>query len=259
MKQNNTALELVLKRDRTLVIAGIIGVTALAWAYMFYIAWDMTGMEMAGAHVMPWGALDFVLMFLMWAVMMVAMMLPSAAPMILLFAKVTRTREQLERPIISTAAFLSGYVLVWGGFSVAAAVAQWGLHSAALISPMMVSTSPILGGVLLIGAGIFQWTPLKYACLDHCRSPIAFLMSDWRAGRKGGLVMGMRHGMYCLGCCWALMTLLFVLGVMNLLWIAALAFFVLIEKIAPAGHLVSRTAGVILAVWGILMIVKAFI
>ena len=252
--QQATALETLLRRDRAIVVAGIIGVAALAWAYMVYLAWDMRGVDMSMAQVRPWGAIDFILMFIMWAVMMTAMMVPTAAPMILMFASVNRRRQELDRPFVTTGVFLMGYVIIWSGFAAAASATQWGLNTAALISPMMVSTSPILGGVLLLAAGIFQWSPIKYVCLSHCRTPMGFIMAEWREGTKGALVMGLRHGTYCLGCCWVLMTLLFVLGVMNLLWIAALAGFVLIEKVAPAGHLVSRATGVLLAIWGVWMI-----
>src|ERR1700690_3554352 len=179
--------------------------------------------------------------------MMVAMMIPSAAPMILTFAMVNRKRREQERPFVPTGIFLLGYLAVWTGFSALAAVAQWILHARALLSPMMVSTSPILGGGLLIAAGIFQWTPLKNACLTHCRSPLGFLMTDWREGRWGALFMGLKHGAYCAGCCWILMALLFVAGVMNLWWIAIIAVLVLLEKVAPKGFGVGKIAGVFLA------------
>ena len=174
--------EAVLKRDRTVVVAGLVTIIALAWAYMLYLAWDMQrmdmgpGMEMAMPGMQAWSMVDFVLMFIMWSVMMVAMMTPSAAPMILAYSRISRQRTQHQSPLLVTAVFLSGYLIVWTVFSAAATLAQWGLHSLALLSPMMVSTSPILGGVLLIGAGIFQFTPLKYACLSHCRSPLSFFM-----------------------------------------------------------------------------------
>jgi predicted metal-binding membrane protein len=183
-------------------------------------------------------------------VMMLAMMVPTAAPMILVFATVSRQRRAQDRPFVPASVFLLGYIAVWSGFAAAATVAQWGLHSMALLSPMLVSTSPLLGGALLVAAGVFQWSPLKHICLTRCRSPLGFLMSEWREGTKGVLVMGLRHGMFCLGCCWALMALLLVLGVMNLLWIAALAGFVLIEKVAPAGHWVGRLTGILLVGWG---------
>ena len=194
-------------------------------------------------------------LFLMWTEMMVAMMIPSAAPMILTFALVNRKRRESERPFVPTGIFLLGYLVVWTGFSVLAAVAQWILHAKALLSPMMVSTSPMLGGALLLGAGVFQWTPLKNTCLAHCRSPLGFLMTDWREGRWGAFVMGLQHGAYCIGCCWILMALLFVAGVMNMWWIAIIAVFVLLEKVAPKDLFIGKMAGTLLALWGLWLIV----
>jgi predicted metal-binding membrane protein len=258
--QQPSTLEAALRRDRFIVILGLIAVAALAWAYMFYLAWDMNGMDMGAEMAMAmsqmttWGALDLVLLFVMWSVMMVAMMVPSASPLMLLFAKINRRRREREDPVVPTAVFLLGYLLVWTGFSALATVAQWGLHSAALLSPMMMSTSSVMGGALLLAAGIFQWTPLKNACLVHCRSPLAFLMSEWRAGKLGALLMGVKHGSYCVGCCWILMALLFVAGVMNLLWVASITAFVLVEKVVPRGELVGRVAGGVLSLAGILLV-----
>ncbi len=210
-------------------------------------------MGMAMPQMQSWGWVDFILMFVMWAVMMVAMMVPSASPMVLMFANVNRRRREQERPYFPTAVFLLGYLVVWTAFSALATLAQGALHEAALLSPMMVSTSPILGGVLLLLAGIFQWTPLKHACLRHCRSPLTVILREWREGARGAFIMGLKHGAYCTGCCWFLMALLFVAGVMNLLWVAAIAAFVLIEKVAPAGHWVGRIAGLLLIGLGALM------
>jgi predicted metal-binding membrane protein len=252
--------EAILKRDRTVVIAGLVTIIVLSWAYMFYLAWDMQqmdmaiGMEMAMPGMQAWRAVDFLLMFIMWSVMMVAMMTPSAAPMIMVYSRIARQRYQQQSPLLATGIFLSGYLIVWTVFSAAATLAQWGLHSLALLSPMMVSTSPILGGVLLIGAGIFQFTPLKHTCLSHCRSPVGFFMTEWRPGSKGALAMGLRHGTFCVGCCWLLMALLFVAGVMNLLWVATIAVIVLVEKVVPAGHWVSRAIGILVIIWGTAMI-----
>jgi predicted metal-binding membrane protein len=142
--------------------------------------------------------------------------------------------------------FLAGYVASWTGFSFVATLAQWGLHNLELISPMMVGASPVLGSLVLTSAGIYQWTPFKYACLKHCRAPLQFLLSCWHDGNVGAFPMGMRHGAYCLGCCWLLMAVLFAVGVMNLAWITALSVFVLLEKVIPRGLLVARTAGVVL-------------
>jgi predicted metal-binding membrane protein len=244
-----------------IVIGGLIGIAALAWTYIGYLAWAMgrmhMTMDMAMPHMQAWGVLDLVLLLVMWAVMMVAMMVPSAAPMILIFTTLNRRRREQQQPYVSAAVFVGGYLLVWSGFSALATLAQWGLHSAALLSPMMVGTSPLLGGILLLAAGIFQWTPLKYTCLKQCRSPLGFLMTDWREGTQGALIMGLRHGMYCTGCCWSLMVLLFVAGVMNLLWVATITAFVLIEKVIPKGDLVGRMAGGALIVAGLIMLSQA--
>ncbi len=240
-----------------MVLSGVVALVALAWAYMLYLAQSTSdmGSGMAMAQLQSWSAADFGLMFLMWAVMMVAMMVPTAAPMILLFATVNRRRKEQERPYVPTGVFLSGYVIVWSGFAALATVANWGLHVNSLLTSMMgSSSSAYLGGGLLLAAGVFQWSPLKYACLTQCRSPLGFLMAEWRDGAGGALRMGLKHGVYCLGCCWVLMGLLFVLGVMNLLWIAALAAFVLIEKVIHNSRLVSRVTGLLLAGWGVWMV-----
>ena len=188
--QRAFAIEAVLVRDRGVVLAGILLVAALAWAYTVYLAQDMDniGTAMSMPMTESWGAVDFGLMLLMWVVMMVAMMVPTAAPMVLMFAKVSRKRREEQRPYVPTSVFLLGYVMVWGGFAALATLAQWGLHTASLLSSMMgESTSPILGGSLLLAAGIFQWSPLKTVCLTHCRSPLGLLMSEWREGPRGAL------------------------------------------------------------------------
>lgn len=252
-------METILKRDRLVVIAALIGISLLAWGYMVYEARAMystgvchcAGMKMSGPDTTPWSVGTLLPLFLMWAEMMVAMMIPSAAPMILTFAMVQRKRRQQERPFVPTGIFLLGYLIVWTAFSGVAALSQWILHAKALLSPMMVSTSPIFGGALLIIAGIFQWTPLKHACLEHCRSPLSFLMTDWREGRSGALLMGLKHGAYCTGCCWFLMALLFVAGVMNMWWVGILTVFVLLEKAVPNGLLAGKVAGLLLVVWGV--------
>jgi predicted metal-binding membrane protein len=182
--------------------------------------------------------------------MMLAMMVPSAAPVILLVAAVNRRRRERGAAAVPTAIFLAGYLLVWTGYAALAASMQLALHNAALLSPAMASVNPLLGGGLLIAAGLYQWTPLKRACLAHCRSPVHFLSAEWREGAAGALRMGAKHGSYCVGCCWLLMALLFVAGVMNLLWVAAIAGFVMVEKIVPRGEWVGRVAGLALIGWG---------
>ncbi len=259
--ESGTPLEALLQQDQVLVSAGLAGVSALAWLYMFYEPLGMRCAEMGRQMAMPvmdaWGGGELVLLFAMWAVMMVAMMVPSAAPMMLMFAAINRTRRAQERPFVPTSVFLLGYLAAWTGFSALATVAQWALHATALLSPAMVLTSPVLGGALLLTAGIFQFTPFKRACLVHCRTPLGFLMTEWREGMCGAFLMGLRHGLYCVGCCWFLMMLLFVAGVMNLLWVAVISAFVLVEKIAPAGQWVSRSAGVLLIASGLRLLLAS--
>ena len=251
--QNGSVLESALKRDRAVVAAGIVAIAGLAWAYLALLApgMDEMGPEVAMARMRSWTAADFGLMFLMWAVMMAGMMIPTASQMILMFATINRSRRESEAPYVPTGLFMCAYLLVWTVFAAVATLVNWMLHSNALLTNMMGgSASNYLGGALLILAGLFQWSPLKSACLSQCRSPMSFLMGDWRDGAWGAVSMGVRHGTYCLGCCWALMGLLFVLGVMNLLWIAALAGFVLLEKVAPGRRVVSWTSGLLLIAWG---------
>ena len=266
-----SALEQVLRKDRIIIVAAIVIIAAIAWTYTVYLSqsgMNMGSMQMgsdtsmgagmAMANMRSWSAADFGLMFVMWAVMMVAMMAPSATPMLLMFASLNRKRREREAPYVPTGVFLAGYVIVWAAFSLAATGGNWGLHQASLLSSMMgESTSGYLGGGLLLLAGVFQWSPLKYNCLKQCRTPMGFLMTSWREGPQGALRMGLEHGAYCLGCCWALMLLLFVLGIMNLVWIAALAAFVLAEKVAPKGEWVSRITGVLMIGWGIWAIAAA--
>ena len=245
--------------DRAIVAAGLLGVAGLGWLYIVRLGREMAvmaDMAMAMPQMTPWDLADFVLTFLMWAVMMVAMMVPSASPMILTFATINRKRLVDEPPLIRTGLFLVGYLLVWAGYSLLAALGQWGLHAAALITPAMAVT-PWLGGVLLVAAGIYQFTPLKDVCLSRCQSPFGFILTQWREGAAGALVMGLRHGAFCVGCCWVLMALLFVAGVMNLLWVAAIAAFVLLEKVAPLGRVVSRFAGAVLILWGAWLLARA--
>jgi predicted metal-binding membrane protein len=215
-------------------------------------------MEMTMPQMNPWQPSQLALIFVMWAVMMFGMMLPSASPMILLFAAVNRKRRKQQQPFVSTGVFVLGYLIVWTIFAAVATLAQAKLHSAALASPMMVSTSKVLGGVLLIAAGIFQLTPIKNACLSHCRSPLDFITTGWRDGASGAFTMGVRHGAYCVGCCWVLMLLLFVTGVMNILWIAIIAGFVLLEKAVPAkaSSWLSRFAGLLLLGWGVWLLAR---
>ena len=246
------------RRDRVVISACLVLLTALAWAYLIHLDREMSAAmdygkmmaDMGMAMDEPWKTTDVLLAFAMWAVMMVGMMTPSAAPVVLLFAAMRRGAGTQRLPLV-VFVFGAGYLLVWVLFSAVAALAQWALHHAALLSPMMTTSSAWLGAAILIAAGVYQLTPFKGTCLTHCRSPLGFLMSHWRDGTAGALRMGLAHGTYCLGCCWALMGVLFVVGVMNLMWVAALAIFVLIEKVGPAGTLVARAAGVAMIVTGL--------
>lgn len=191
-----------------------------------------------------WGPRDFLSTLAMWWVMMAAMMVPSAAPMVLMFAAVYRKRRESDSPYVPTGVFLLGYLIVWSAFSGLATLAQWGLHTAALLSPAMMFASPMIAAAFLVAAGVFQWTPLKDACLTQCSSPLSFIMTQWREGTAGAVSMGLRHGLFCVGCCGLLMALLFVTGVMNLVWVGLLAAFVLVEKVLPRHRWISRLSAI---------------
>jgi predicted metal-binding membrane protein len=281
-------LERLLRRERIVVAAGLATLAALAWAYLLSGAgmgagaWEMTrlsffphqlaarpAMPMGGmamgdiaglatpdaASPQPWPAQMWLLAVAMWWTMMVAMMTPSAAPTILLYAQVRRHALGQGRDAASlapAAVFAAGYLLVWLAFSIAAAGLQAWLEASALISAaLMGSASRGLSAGVLIAAGLYQLSPLKNLCLTQCRAPAAFLSRHWRPGAAGALRLGALHGAYCVGCCWALMALLFVGGVMNLAWIAALAVLVMAEKLLPAGPWAARAAGAILVAWGL--------
>lgn len=250
-----SVFERALRHDRALVASMLLMIVALSWAYLLAGAGVMTGMvgEMVMAPV-AWTPAHALTMLAMWAIMMVAMMLPGAAPMLLLFVTIGRARHSPAWRVAASGMFSLGYIAIWTAFSLVAVVLQFALERAALFSPMMQTTSMALAGAVLIVAGIYQWTPLKHACLRHCRSPLDFVLTHWREGLRGAFAMGFRHGVYCLGCCWVLMLLLFVGGVMNLVWIAGLALLVLIEKLAPAGCWVGRITGAVLVIWGIVVL-----
>ena len=193
----------------------------------------------------------------MWWVMMAGMMLPSALPMTLTFATVNRRRRELDTPYVPTAVFVTGYLLAWGGLSIAATAAQRALEHAALLSPEMRLVSPFAGGLVFIAAGLYQLTPFKHACLRRCRSPLAFVLEHWQEGTAGALRMGAVHGAYCLGCCALLMALLFVGGVMNIVWAAAIAAWVVLEKVLPRGEVLARIAGVAAIAVGAWMLARS--
>ncbi|WP_425052288.1 DUF2182 domain-containing protein [Psychromarinibacter sp. S121] len=256
-------VEAALRRDRAVLVGAMGLLFLLAGLYtVFGIGMNMTALDMtrmAGMRDMPSmrpaGARSggyTLLVFLMWWVMMVAMMLPSVAPVILLYAALLRRTESVGSTPAIAGSFLAGYLLAWAGFSMLATLAQWGLEAAGIVSAsMMTLIDTRAGAAVLIAAGAFQFTPLKDACLAQCQSPAKFLSERRRPGASGALVMGLEHGTYCLGCCWALMALLFVGGIMNLYWIVGLAAFVALEKLTPYGRAISRVAGAGLVVWGI--------
>jgi predicted metal-binding membrane protein len=244
-------LEAVARRDRLLLLAGLFGLSAVAWGYT--IAWaDHTALADTALHLhtRPWTSAELGATFLMWGVMMVAMMAPTAASMLLALARIGRAQAAPSGSLLPAATFLLGYLLVWTGFSLLATLAQWRLHELALVSAAGASRDAATAGVLLLAAGAFQLTPLKQACLSRCRSPLLFLMSAWRPGSWAGLRMGILHGAFCVGCCWALMALMFVGGTMNLLWAAGLMLLMIAEKLLPMGRRLSHAAGIGLMGWG---------
>jgi predicted metal-binding membrane protein len=246
---------------RTSTILCVIALTLLAWAYLVHLDRQMSAAvadeQMMAAMGMamntPWTAVDVLLTFVMWSVMMIGMMAPSATPVLLLAARAPAGKGQSGAQATPWM-FGAGYFLVWFGFSAVAALVQWALHRSAMLSPAMAASSPRVAAAILIGAGIYQFTAFKDTCLTHCRNPLDFLMSHWRTGRTGAFRMGAHHGAHCLGCCWTLMAVLFAVGVMNLAWVAALTAFVLLEKVAPASTWISRTAGALLIIAGVIKI-----
>ena len=236
-------------------LGGLILVTGVGWLYLVYMVWGMSNMDNPTAQLfmpamMHWGPSDLALVFLMWTLMMAAMMLPSATPMVRLYARSAEAQTDVS-PTLLTNAFVGGYLAVWTAFSAVITLAQWGLLDLRLLTPGMESANPWLSATLLISAGAFQFTPFKNACLNKCRTPLGFLMTEWRPGLGGAFVMGLRHGAYCTGCCAMLMLLLFVLGVMNLVWIVVLTMIVLAEKLMPGEEAwLSRGLGTGLIAWG---------
>lgn len=227
----------------------VLAASVVAWAFLTWIAVDMGHplVQLTMPGLPDWSVLNLLAVFVMWAVMMAAMMLPSALPMILAFVRLGERGGEPDRARV----FVGAYLLVWAGFSAVATALQWVLQAVDWVDPMIVSTSPLLSGALLVIAGVYQFTPLKKVCLTACRTPVGFLMGEWRAGAAGAFRMGLRHGLFCAGCCWAVMALLFVGGVMNLPWIVALSIVVAIEKVAPRGERIAMVLGVVLIVAGV--------
>ena len=258
-----SALERMIRRDRLIMALGLLAVLALSWSYLVTASAGMRSMlgeaEMHAAMGMPemqsWTR-ELAALFVMWAVMMVGMMLPSAAPLILLILAVYRRRDD-RHTRLNSLLFVTGYLLAWTVFSLAAASGQIALHRAGLLAANMSARSGVLTAAILLITGVYQWLPMKNACLVHCRSPLSFLSHHWREGPAGAVRMGFLHGLFCVGCCWALMTLLFVAGVMNLLWVTAIAGFVLVEKLSRQGLVLGRLAGILLIAWGAYLFVHS--
>jgi predicted metal-binding membrane protein len=251
-------LESLLRHDRFIVMAGLTVVTVVSWSWILAMSGDMYGsMTGASAWAMTgvWDLWHLLLLFAMWAVMMTAMMLPSAAPMLMLYIAVVRRSDETA-VARRTYALAGGYLLIWALFSAVAAAGQRLLTAQAIVSPMMGLADPTVGGIVLILVALYQFTSLKRGCLDVCRSPLALITTYWRPGTAGAFAMGVRHGLYCLGCCWALMLLLFVGGVMNAWVIGGLTLFVLIEKVTPIGRGASYVGGIVLAALGVWLLVR---
>lgn len=233
----------------------LVGLAALGWILIFWSLANMSSPLVALTMPMDptWALSEIIAVWLMWAVMMGAMMLPSAIPMLMVHRRVAAKKD--PKTTDSHRWFLLGYLVGWVLFSAAAAAVQWGLQSAEVLSHMLRLRDPMTAGCILMAAGIFQFTPIKAACLNKCRTPIGFLLTEWRPRRAGAFRMGLKHGKYCIGCCWALMMILFVGGVMSLTTIAALSSLVLIEKLMPRGDIIAKLGGVLLFLWGLSLII----
>lgn len=240
-------------RHQPVIVAALVALVALSWWYLAVLAGDMDGMAMPMAF-QPWSAQDFLLMFLMWAIMMVGMMIPSALPMILLYQQVAR-HNRLPHATAGVALFVLGYLWVWSLFSLVATLLQWQLERLALLTPMMASNSALFSATTLILIGLYQWSPWKEACLQWCRGPMLFITRYWQPGLGGAFRMGQRHGAFCAGCCWMLMALLFIGGIMDLIVIAAVAILVLLEKLLPCGQRLARTLGTLAVGAGLVLLI----
>jgi predicted metal-binding membrane protein len=264
-------VEKTLNHERLLVLAALCAVILASWSYLVagagtgmstiaMTSWSMAigapeALSTAVATPADWTASYAFTMFAMWWVMMVAMMLPSAAPVILLYAKVSGA----EGSDLPGFVFVTGYLLAWGGFSLAAAMLQWLFERAGVLSPYMMNTSSnFFAGSILIYAGAYQLSPLKRTCLKHCQSPLGFLSHHWKPGLWGALRMGLHHGVYCLGCCVGLMAILFFGGIMNLYWIVGLAVLVILEKLLPFGRKIPYVTGPALIIWGLAFLARAW-
>lgn len=242
-------------KTQSVILLCLLAVVIVAWAYLFYQHWQMASLPMSDMWMLPadiasWQFLDFGLVYLMWAVMMAAMMLPSAIPMFLVFSKICKQRYQTSHHF--NFLFVLAYLVVWFAFSFVLTWLQWQLHGLHFLSPMMDIQNERLAAAIFIGAGIYQFTPWKNNFLQVCRSPMGFLLTEWREGAQGAFYMGLKHGSICVGCCWAQMLIMFAVGVMNLLGMVLITLLVTAEKIVPGkSQLICRISGVLLIAWGI--------
>lgn len=237
-------------RDQYLIVSSLAVLVMLAWIYLLKLDMNMPDMSGMAMGMRDWSSTDFIMMLLMWVIMMIAMMVPSAMRTVMIYSRIVSKAQTSGRSIAPTYLFVSGYVCIWSFFSLIATILQWLLERLALVSPMMVSSSAYLGAILLICAGVYQLTPLKDVCLKHCQSPTQFITNNFKKGGIGAFQLGLKHGAYCLGCCWALMGLLFIGGVMNLFWILAISLFVLAEKLLPAQIRTARITGILMVLSG---------
>lgn len=246
-------LERVLWRDR-LVISIVLGaLTIVSWVHMVL----PEEVAFGGERFMPCCGARFGVTFSMWVVMMAGMMIPSAAPMVLAHAAIMRRRVAQGAPFVSSGLFLAGYLLAWSGFSAVAALAQYGLYHSGLLDGHSLSIGPWAGGVVLLAAGLFQLSPAKHACLSQCRTPLGYFLTEWRDGHAGAVSMGLRHGVFCIGCCWLLMAVLFAVGIMNILWGAVITAFVVAEKVLPWHRAVVWSGGAICLVGATVLMYRA--
>jgi predicted metal-binding membrane protein len=250
------------KRERAIAVTSLLALAALAWLYLWYDAQGMaagaqgslSGLLMAVSASKPWSLLSLALALLMWTVMMIGMMLPSAVPAILLYGSITRKHRERGTVLPAVWVFAGGYLVVWTAFSVVAVLLEAALQARGVLTPMLTSTSTWLTAGLLIAAGVYQWLPIKRVCLEKCRAPLQFFLMRWRPGTRGALLMGIEHGAFCVGCCWVLMLLLFAAGVMDLMWVVVIAAFVLVEKLLPFAKMVGWVSGATLIVLGMAVV-----
>lgn len=242
--------------DKIIILVGVSLLVFLSWFYLFYVDYPFTKVLMSSlnSEMIQWGYQEFFITLSMWFIMMTAMMLPSAMPMIFIFSTVNKKRAQYGNEFVQTWIFLSGYLFVWFLFSILTASLQWLLLNFALLSDELKIINPFFAGIVLIIAGIYQFSPVKENCLKNCQTPFNFIIGNWRYGKRGAFIMGLKHGLYCMSCCWALMLLLFIVGIMNIIWITFIALFILIEKVIVKGKWISYLSGVCLIIFGILII-----